>query len=64
MIIDPRTGAVVQAKAFDTYLGSDALLDFIAEDIPEDTIVAAACKDDCTKALATDARQWFADMGS
>ena len=67
VFIDIYLGSIELAIVFDTYESShelDKLIDTI--DFPEDEgiIVAAACKDDCIKAMSHKSKQWFADMGS
>jgi len=52
VIIDKNNGKVVKARVFDTYSSSDDFEKFILNDVPLDSIVIAACKDDCSKSLS------------
>ena len=64
-VIDPQDGHVVYSFCFDTYKSSENLDTFISEaKIPAGYIVAAACKDDCTKALSQKAKAWLSELGS
>lgn len=64
VIINPGNGKVMFAKVFDTYKRSDTFDAFVAKGVPDGYIVVAACKDECTRNLSTDAKSWFAKMGS
>ena len=64
VVVNRATGSVEMAQIFDTYKYSYGFDDFIKDDIPEDHIIIAACKDDCVTNLSDDAKQWFADLGS
>ena len=65
VLINPETGKIELAKAFDTYKTSKGLDAFIlGKNAPHGTIVAAACKDDCSTKLSEEAKKWFAKMGS
>ena len=52
VLINSEDGKVEMAKVFDTYQSSDEIARFITDDIPEGTIVAAACQDDCISKMA------------
>ena len=52
VLINSSNGQVQLAKVFDTYRTSDAFDAFIAEGLPEESIVVAACKDDCVRSLS------------
>ena len=41
------------ARVFDTYAGSGELETFIAQEMPDDLIIIAACKDECSRKLST-----------
>ena len=64
IVIAPATGKIRMAQVFDTYKTPVNLDDFIINEIPDNYIVVAACKDDCTEQLSDMAKQWFVDMGS
>ena len=64
VVYDGGQDKVETARAFDTYLGGAELDNFIATEIPDGSVIAAACKDDCVRNLSEDAKQWFSDMGS
>ena len=70
VVIEPNTGNVLVAQAFDTYKNSTGLNEFTQrvvgqnKDIPEGHIIVAACQDDCTTALSDEAKNWFEDMGA
>ena len=64
VFINPSTGKILLAKIFDTYIFSFEFDKFVSQKIPDGTIVAVACKDDCARNLSRKGRQWFADMGS
>ena len=66
VLIDPNTGKVAIAQIFDTYDKDSQQLDrFICNDrIPSNYIIAAACKDECTKTLSEEAILWFEAMGA
>ena len=63
-IINPVNGNVETARAFDTYITSELLDQFIKAHVPEGYIVAAACKDECHAILSDKVKLWFSDMGS
>ena len=64
-IVDPRTGKPTFAKVFDTYQTCYEFDKFIArDDIPDDNIIIAACKDECVTCLSEAAKLWFERMGS
>ena len=63
VVMTPR-GSIIYAKVFDTYKSSDKFEAFIKMPIPDDYIVAAACKDEGATKLSEPVKQWFADMGS
>ena len=60
VIIDKDNGKVVSSRVFDTYKSSADFEKFILNDVPVDSIVIAACKDDCSKNLSEKSKQWFA----
>ena len=62
-VITPR-GSIECAKVFDTYGSSANFEAFIQKPIPDDYIIAAACKDEGATKLSEAVKQWFADMGS
>ena len=70
--INPEDGHVEWALAFDTYKGMDHMDAFLGETIDKKSglyikngwVIAAACKDECTKSLHTRAKIWFTCMGS
>ena len=67
VIVNPTSGKVESAKAFDTYKSSDKLDDFLenSEVIQkEGYIVAAVCRDECVSKLSSNAKKWFLGMGS
>ena len=64
VIIDPKTGQVEAAKAFDTYETSLELDKFISNSIPDGRIVVAACKDDCTRRLSEKGFEFLEGLGS
>ena len=51
VIVNPQTGKVESAQAFDTYISSEALEAF-TDEIPEGRIVVAACMDECATELS------------
>lgn len=64
-VINPSNGKVQSAQAFDTYKSSEALEKFISEtEIPNNFIVAAACKDDCSLELTFKVKSWFSGFGA
>ena len=63
VIIDPKDGKIINAKAFDTYQSSSSLEVFINY-IPYKSIVVAACKDDCWSIMSRNVKLWFRNMGS
>ena len=65
VVISPKNGEVLFAKIFDTYKSSEEFELFITNHKPpEDSIVIAACKDECVKNLSKLAKKFFSDMGS
>ena len=58
MVINPSSGKIVSARAFDTYKSS-AIDKFISKDIPEGNIVVAACKDECSTKMSKTLKLWF-----
>lgn len=64
VVFNPFQGIVNVAKVFDTYKSSYQFGEFIAQQIPDEHIVIAACKDDCTQNLSNEGKLWFASMGS
>lgn len=64
MVINPRNGKVIEAKVFDTYKTSFRLEGFLANHIPEGSIVCAACKDECAKHFSPFGKNWFENIGS
>ena len=65
VVINPVDGKIVIAKVFDTYKSSEEFELFITNHKPpEDSIVIAACKDECAKNLSKSAKKFFSDMGS
>lgn len=63
-IINPLSGDIKSAEVFDTYKSSERLDYFLTLGVPECYIVAAACKDDCSKGLSQYAKNWFRSMGA
>lgn len=54
VIINPDTGEIERAKAFDTYKSSRMIMEFMTEMFElryRGYIIAAACMDDCAKQL-------------
>ena len=64
MVIDPTTGKVDHAKAYDTYKTSEAFEKFLAQGVDKGKIVVAACKDDCITAISSKVKDFFKAMGS
>ena len=64
VVVHPSNGNVLVARVFLIGPDSDAFDTFISGDLPEGSIVAAACKDDCIINLSKPGKQWFANMGS
>lgn len=62
--INPHTYNIESAQVFDTYETCEHLDNFINKGVPENFIVVAACKDDCTTKLSENAKKWFEKMGS
>ena len=57
VVVDPSNGKILVAKAFDTFKTSFGLDTFIgSKSIPEGSIVAVACKDECTANLSIGAK--------
>lgn len=64
VIINPLTGDIEAGKVFDTYKSSAMINLFIKGNFKKGCIVAAACRDECSNALSTEVKTWFASMGS
>ena len=62
--LHPETGKVLLAKCFDTYKSGDEFDAFIQEPLPKDSVIVAACADDCISHLSFPGKKWFSDMGS
>lgn len=62
--MNPSNGLIEYNQVFDTYISSEQFDRFIEDDLPEQYIIVAACKDECTTKLSEKGRQWFSDMGS
>ena len=60
VVINPKNGKVVTAQVYDTYRKYEnrsstemsKFDNFVSENIPDNYIVAAACKDDCAENLS------------
>ena len=63
VVLNPTSGKVQLAKAFDTYQSSNEL-DKVIPTISDSSIVIAACQDDCVTNLSIKAKQWLHDYGS
>ena len=63
VVLHPENGKVFWAKVFDTYISSEKLEHFITT-IPDGYIIAAGCKDECTRNLSDTVKEWFGNMGS
>ena len=63
VVLNPQSGQVQFAKAFDTYQSS-AELDKAIGKIADNSIVIAACQDDCVTNLSQSGKQLFRSMGS
>ena len=63
VVLDPASGKVELAKAFDTY-ESSVELDKVIPNIPESSIIIAACQDDCVSNLSQTGKNLFRRMGS
>jgi len=63
VVLNPSDGKVQFAKAFDTYQSS-VELDRAIEKIEDNSIVIAACQDDCVTNLSQSGKQLFRSMGS
>ena len=65
VIVNIKTGNVEAAKVFDTNKSSIELETFINtlekyySDKPEGYILAAACKDECSRNLSNKVKNWF-----
>lgn len=65
VVINPESGMVESAKAFDTYKSSEGLDKFLdTATIPDRHIVITACKDDCVTHLSDKAKRWLYNLGS
>lgn len=66
VIINPFNGMVEVAKVFDTYKDSDGFDTFIKslKNIPNGSIIVAACEDECITHLSQKGKEWFINMGS
>ena len=64
VIINRFNGEVESAKVFDTYKASNSLDNFIDQGIPDNSIVVAACNDECVTNLSLAVKKWFESMGS
>ena len=64
VIVNPETAKVETAKVFDTYKTPHELDGFVFQDVPENSIVVAACQDECSTKLSWNSKKWFSDMGS
>ena len=59
-VIDPEYGKIKHSRVFDTYKSSEDFEKWLeTEDIPEGSIVAAACKDECVTNLSDTVKKWF-----
>ena len=64
-VINPYNGKVWFAQVFDTYVSSESFEKWISEtEIPVGFIIAAACKDECSKNLSQKVKDWFTALGS
>ena len=52
VVLNSSSGKVAYSKAFDTHKSSKAFEDFIQNQVPEDYIIIAACKDVCVTNLS------------
>lgn len=64
VVINPKNGKVETARAFDTYESSEEFDKFLNTYIPDQYIIVAACKDECTTNLSNEVKYWFSEMGS
>ena len=76
VVINPGNGDVEFAKVFDTYNKPDDFLEWIGKvkspkntnyirwEVPDGTIICAACKDDCVSKMTTMCKTFFSSMGS
>ena len=65
VLVNPQTGEVELAKAFDTYKAATDFDKFVLNKWRwHGYIVAAACKDECAAKLSLKAKYWFQRMGS
>ena len=51
VIINPINGKILYSKVFDTYKTGDLFENFITNCVEDNTIVVAACKDECVTSL-------------
>ena len=65
VVINPISGKTKFAQAFDTSESPDSFDDFLFNNFPNGSIIAAACQgDDCVAHLSPEGKQWFINMGS
>ena len=64
VVISPGNGEVQWARAYDTHMDKTAMDQFIGAGLQKNSIVVAACRDDCVARLSELAKTWFAEMGS
>lgn len=67
-VIDQESAAVLESRVFDTYVSSLGFEHFINEEyfpkFKDGSIVAVACKDDCSKNLTKRVKWFFNNMGA
>ena len=64
VVFHPSNGKVLVAQVFLIGSNLDLFDTFIERDLPDGSIVAAACNNECIMNLSERAKQWFLSIGS
>lgn len=59
VVMNPYTGKVEEAKAFDTFQSKVAFEFYVSKRFPKGSIIVAACKDDCVTKFCLKGMKWF-----